>query len=253
MFFSSSSSSTIHQMSSQMINSPSNFPILHKVLPSRNPLNFSSRLHPIISSSSTQSKQEHAQASITTPPQTSTQKLNFQTLETCKLSISRYPDFQYNATGGKGTGSGYKEDTTDHDIQVSFDTQTLYIPPLQSSTTRFLGLPLPPFLRVEIIPQLLHGTINQQTGKVELQFKAKFCFSVGSVYKAPPLLVETILTSEESKGEMKSGRGQRMDGEGKCKLVGVAMVEPVNDVLMNSFLGLPTECIADLNACISIS
>lgn len=65
--------------------------------------------------------------------------------------------------------------------------------------------------------------------------------------------MDTTLTTEESKGEIKSGRGERMDGEGKCRLVGIATVEPVNDVFMNSFLGLPTECIADLNASISIS
>lgn len=89
--------------------------------------------------------------------------------------------------------------------------------------------------------------------KVDLEFKANFLFSAGSIYKAPPLLVKTVLTSEESKGTMKSGRGNRLDEEGKCRLVGVATVDPINDFLMNSFLGLPTECLADLSAVISIS
>lgn len=89
--------------------------------------------------------------------------------------------------------------------------------------------------------------------QVDLEFKAKFWFSVGSVYKAPPLLVETLLTSEESIGTKRSGRGERLDEQGKCRLVGVATVDPIDDFLMNSFLGLPTECLADMNATISFS
>lgn len=87
--------------------------------------------------------------------------------------------------------------------------------------------------------------------KVDLEFKARFLFSIGSIYKARPLLVETVLTSEESKGTVRSGRGDRLDKEGRCRLVGVATVEPINDFLMDSFLSLPTECLADLNAVIS--
>lgn len=89
--------------------------------------------------------------------------------------------------------------------------------------------------------------------QVDLEFKAKFLFSVGNLYRAPPLLVATILTSEGSRGAMKAGRGDRLGGDGRCRLVGVATVDPIDDVLMNSFLGLPTECLAELNADISLS
>lgn len=89
--------------------------------------------------------------------------------------------------------------------------------------------------------------------QVDLEFKAKFLFSVGSIYKAPPLVVETVLTSEESKGAMRNGRGERLNTEGRCRLVGVATVEPINDFLLDSFLGLPTECLADLNALIAFT
>lgn len=65
--------------------------------------------------------------------------------------------------------------------------------------------------------------------------------------------MKTVLTSEESKGTMKSERGKRLNEEGKCKLVGVATVDPIDDFLMNSFLGLPTECLAELNSMIIIS
>lgn len=88
---------------------------------------------------------------------------------------------------------------------------------------------------------------------MDLEFKGKFWFSVGKLYKAPPLLVGTVLTSEESRGTMRSGRGERLDKEGKCRLVGVATVQPIDDFFLNSFLGLPTECLAMLNAVISLS
>ncbi|KAF9617223.1 hypothetical protein IFM89_035105 [Coptis chinensis] len=154
--------------------------------------------------------------------------------------------------GGLGTGTGTKSGTFE-EISVSFDLQTLYIPPLNSATTRFLGLPLPPLLKIDIVPELFQGTIDEDTGKVDLQFKAEFWFSVGYIYKAPPLLVKTILTSEESIGTMRIGRGQRLDREGKCRLVGVATVDPIDDFFMNTFLGLPTECLAVLNATIFLS
>lgn len=88
--------------------------------------------------------------------------------------------------------------------------------------------------------------------QVDLEFMANFWFSVGSIYRAPPLLVKTVLTSEESKGTIRSGRGKGLDKEGNCRLVGVATVNPIADFLMNTFLGLPTECLADLNAVISL-
>ncbi|KAE8664007.1 pentatricopeptide repeat-containing protein [Hibiscus syriacus] len=183
-----------------------------------------------------------------------TYTISFKTLGACKLGISRYPDFEYNAVGGTGTGTASKvDDDGAGELSVDFDIETLYIPPLTTSTTKFLGLPLPPFLKIDIVPQLFQGNINQDSGKVELEFLAKFCFSVGSVYKAPPLLVKTVLTSDESRGKIRGGRGERLDEEGKCKLVGVAFVEPIHDFFMDSFLSLPTECLAKLNAVITLS
>ncbi|KAL3521493.1 hypothetical protein ACH5RR_019642 [Cinchona calisaya] len=185
--------------------------------------------------------------------------VKFESLASCKLGISVYPDFEYNAEGGRGTGTGTKstnipqKESDGSIISVDFDLNTLYIPPLTTATTRFLGLPLPPFLRIDIAPELLKGIINQETGKVELEFKAKFWFSIGKLYKAPPLLVGTVLTSEESKGTIRSGRGERLNDAGRCQLVGVATVQPIDDFFMNSFLGLPTECLAKLNVIISVS
>ncbi|KAK2366918.1 hypothetical protein P8452_55348 [Trifolium repens] len=205
--------------------------------------------------SSSEKQQKTISTTIKTPSNDKAYTISFKTKSACKLGISRYPDFEYDAEGGIGTGFSAKgtKYQDNNDILVSFDIETLYIPSLTSSTTKFLGLPLPPFLKIDIVPETFQGSINQESGKVDLEFKAKFLFSAGSIYKAPPLLVKTVLTSEESKGTIKSGRGIRLDEEGKCRLVGVATVDPIDDFIMNSFLGLPTECLAELNAVISIS
>ncbi|KAI3950225.1 hypothetical protein MKX01_037916 [Papaver californicum] len=213
---------------------------------------------PIVSSSLNQNHHEPitttTQAQAAPKSTTTVYNVNFITQKSCKLGIAIFPDFVYNADGGIGVGMGTKNETNgSNQVSINFDIQTLYIPPLNSKTTRFLGLPLPPFLKIEISPELFQGVIDEETGKVDLEFKAKFWFSVGSVYKAPPLLVETVLTSEESVGNMRKGKGERLNKEGKCRLVGVATVEPIDDFFMNTFLGLPTECLADMNATIAIS
>lgn len=183
-------------------------------------------------------------------PEPDTLSVEFRTRDGCRLGIARYPDFAYDAQGGRGVGAGRGEDGT---VLVDFDVASLYIPPMSGATTRFLGLPLPPFLKIDILPEALGGTIDRATGQVDLKFRSRFCFSVGNVYKAPPLFVDTTLTSEESRGAIRSGAGERMDDEGRCKLVGVAVVDPIDDLFMNTFLSLPTECIAYLNATISVA
>ncbi|XP_049397065.1 uncharacterized protein LOC125861022 [Solanum stenotomum] len=185
-------------------------------------------------------------------PRTATYNVDFKTYEDCKLGISRYPDFVYNAQGGTGTGTGKRIESSD-EISIDFDLEKLYIPPLTSATAKFLGLPLPPFLKIDVEPELLRGYVNQETGKVNLEFKAKFWFSVGTIYRAPPLLVDTLLTSDESKGKIRGGRGERLNEGGGCRLIGVATVEPIDDLFMNTFLSLPTECLAKMNATISFS
>ncbi|XP_010558003.1 PREDICTED: uncharacterized protein LOC104826810 [Tarenaya hassleriana] len=185
--------------------------------------------------------------------------VTFKTLGSGKLGISRYPDFEYDPQGGFGSGTAMVKKKVDGsssegELWVCFDVDTVYIPPLTSKTTKFLGLPLPPFLKIDILPEVFQGTIDLQSGKVELEFVAKFSFSAaGGIYKAAPLVVKTVMTSEESRGERKRGRGERMDVAGKCRLVGVAVVDTVDDLFLNAFLSLPTECLADLHASISLS
>lgn len=101
-------------------------------------------------------------------PKPDVYNVKFKSLEACKLGISRYPDFEYNAQGGKGSGVGKKMVGVDFngETSVDFDVKSLYIPPLTSLTTKFLGLPLPPFLKIEIVPEIFRGIINIESGKV---------------------------------------------------------------------------------------
>lgn len=71
---------------------------------------------------------------------------------------------------------------------------------------------------------------------MELEFIVKFCFMVGGgIYRVLLLVVKMVLMMEEFIGEKKRGRGERMDGEGKCRFVGVVRVEIVDGLFMNMF------------------
>ncbi|KAI3901498.1 hypothetical protein MKW92_025863 [Papaver armeniacum] len=248
-------SKTLHRMACKINSFPPSISKLFTKTPLLTSIQTKQKSFPIVSSSLSQNHQEPITTTTQTQaPKTSIYNVNFITQNSCKLGISIFPDFVYNAEGGIGVGMGTKNETNgSNEVSINFDVQTLYIPPLNSKTTTFLGLPLPPFLKIEISPELFQGIIDEETGKVNLEFKAKFWFSVGSVYKAPPLIVWTVLTSEESVGTMRKGKGERLNKEGKCRLVGVATVQPIDDFFMNTFLGLPTECLADMNATIAIS
>eukprot|EP00252_Welwitschia_mirabilis_P006488 TRINITY_DN17379_c0_g1_i1.p2 TRINITY_DN17379_c0_g1~~TRINITY_DN17379_c0_g1_i1.p2 ORF type:complete len:244 (+),score=-20.09 TRINITY_DN17379_c0_g1_i1:313-1044(+) len=177
-------------------------------------------------------------------------RIRLETLGGCALGIGRFPDFQYNGEGGAGEGVAEEEPSPVGSDRVSlqFDPCSLRIPPLDCETTRLFGLPLPPFVRVRIVPEELQGVLQRETGVVELDLAARFLLEVGRVYRPPALAVRTRLTTEVARGQRRSGMGRRMDKEGRCRLVGVATVVPTEDGLLNAFLGLPTECLADLSA-----
>lgn len=168
----------------------------------------------------------------------------------CLLGVSVYPNFRYNASGGGGRGHATLVDGDAKTVayQVHFEAGALYIPPLDTSTTKILGLPLPPFLRIAIEPLSLRGCLDVDTGRVELDFDAEFKFTVGTIYAAPPLRVTTTLTTEDSNGMLRSGRGTRRNQEGSCKLVGVARVPRVEERFLDTFLMLPTDALAELEA-----
>eukprot|EP00897_Mesotaenium_endlicherianum_P002622 jgi/Mesen1/2388/ME000157S01525 len=177
-------------------------------------------------------------------PEGSTVRLSI--LGKCGLGVSVYPDFVYNPMGGGGEGTA--TDVGDGRIFIKFDPRTVKIPAVEGSTTTLLGVPLPPPIRIDILPERLEGFIERATGKVELVFQAKFFFSTGPLYRAPPLLVDTLLTTEHSQGVTRSAQGHRLDPQGACKIVGTARVPPVDDAFLTNFLMLPADVLAALPA-----
>ena len=166
--------------------------------------------------------------------------------------------------GGGGGGGGGAAGGDNQQELLSFDPGAVSIPALDFRTTRFLGLPLPPGLRISIEPLKLSGWIRRKTGEVSLDFEARFFFTAFGLYKPPPLFVSTTLTTGEatrSKNNKSSDSGVRLSGRGRAlddasgggrggsvALSGIAVVEPVGDFFLDSFLMLPTECLAELKA-----
>ncbi|NQV11702.1 MAG: hypothetical protein HQ527_11155 [Cyanobacteria bacterium] len=169
----------------------------------------------------------------------SSDSLQLSTLAGCALVIAGYPRFRYNASGGGGLGRIGGD-------SLDFDPAGLTIPPLDWRSTRFLGLPLPPGLRIAIEPERLAGSLDAETGAVTLQFTARFLFTVGSLYRAPVLLVDTELTSGALTSRRHRRSGQALAADGTALLVGVATIEPCGEAWLDRFLGLPDEALAVL-------
>jgi hypothetical protein len=82
----------------------------------------------------------------------------------CGLGVSRFPDFVYNAEGGGG--SGHAIQLPDGCWQVKFEASDINIPTVGYETTTLMGVPLPPPLRIDVIPETLEGIIDKASGKV---------------------------------------------------------------------------------------
>ncbi|KAJ9527556.1 hypothetical protein QJQ45_025831 [Haematococcus lacustris] len=82
---------------------------------------------------------------------------------------------------------------------------------------------------------------------MELQFDANFVFSAGPLYTAPPLVVRTLLTTEDTQGTFRKATGQRIVGS-LVKLVGTATVDKTGDLFLDNFLLLPTDALAIMSA-----
>lgn len=171
--------------------------------------------------------------------------VTLKTLSDCKLAVAVYPTFDYNASGGGGVGT--VRECEDGRLFVSFDATNLVIPPINTSSTKVLGVSLPPPLQIEIVPQILQGMIDPQTGVAELEFLAQFKFRAGSLYTAPPLSIKTVLTTEHADGKLRHGRGKRLR-DNKLVLTGVARVPRTGDDFLDKFLTLPTDALAVLSA-----
>ncbi|GMH29545.1 hypothetical protein Nepgr_031388 [Nepenthes gracilis] len=180
-------------------------------------------VHKVITLSSPTSHNQNPRkraAHIAPASKTGTQSVRIKTLDGCKIGISNYT-FEYNAIGGGGTGYVTKDEDgrLNESVYISFDQKTVHIPPVNSATATVYGWPFPPFMSIEIVPETLQGNINEKSGKVDFKLKANFWFSIGNGYKAPPLMVETVLTSEESQGMKRRTRGRRLNRDGKCRLL----------------------------------
>ena len=165
------------------------------------------------------------------------------TLAGCGLAIGGYPRFRYDATGGGGVGQLEPPDASGWQA-LEFDPAALQIPPLEGRTTRVLGLPLPPGLVIAVAPERLAGRLDPVSGLLQLRFQARFRFRIGSLYRAPDLLIDTELSTEPLRSHRHGVAGRRLDAAGMALLVGVATVDPSGDPWLDRFLGLPDEALA---------
>jgi len=171
--------------------------------------------------------------------------MQLKSLKGCRLTIGSYPPFSYNASGGGGKGTllTSKENNI---LYLSFASETFSIPPLTSQSAKFLFLPFPPGLKIEISMDKLEGTIDKNSGEVLFKFESKFIFSIGAMIKFPNLVVKTSLTSGKVKGELHKGEGLVLQKNGKTTLVGISIIPPTGNQILDTFLGLPNEALAEL-------
>ncbi len=169
--------------------------------------------------------------------------LQLSTLADCGLTIAGYPRFRYDARGGGGNAQ-LGPPRSDGLRPLSFPAAGLRIPPLDWRSTRVLGLPLPPGLSIAIEPEELEGIIDPASGSLALNFRARFLFRVGSLYRAPALLVATQLVTGEVSSRRHQRCGQRLSADGMALLVGVATIQPSGEAWLDRFLGLPDEALA---------
>ena len=163
----------------------------------------------------------------------------------CALAIGPFPRFRYDARGGGGLGLT-TEPRAEGWQELVFDPAGLRIPALSSRTTRMLGLPLPPGLRIVIAPERLEGRWHPPSGTVELTFLARFQLLVADRRVAPDLIVATRLSTEAAEGRRHQVSGTPLDARGRGVLVGIASVPPTGEGWLDRFLRLPDEALAVL-------
>ena len=172
--------------------------------------------------------------------------MQLKSLEGCLLKIGKYPPFTYNAYGGGGEASLLPNQDKNL-LHISFSSEAFSIPPLTSKTTRFLSLPLPPGVKIKMSMHRLEGTIDKDSGEVLLQFESKFLFSIGAIVKFPALIVKSLLTTGKVKGKLHEGEGLVLQNNCTTKLVGISIIPKTNNTILDTFLGLPNEALAELN------
>ena len=171
--------------------------------------------------------------------------MQLKSLKGCRLTIGSFPPFSYNASGGGGQGT-LLSSKNKNIFYLSFSSKTFSIPPLTSKTTKFLSLPLPPGLKIEMFMDRLEGTINKNSGEIFFKFESKFVFRIGTLFKFPNLLVKSSLNTGVVKGKSHKAKGLVRQKNGKTKLVGVSIIPPTGNKILDTFLGLPNEALAEL-------
>ncbi len=171
--------------------------------------------------------------------------MQMNSLEGCRLTIGSYPPFTYNAYGGGGKATLIPSQKNNL-LNISFSSKTFSIPPLTSKTTKFLSLPLLPGLKIEMSMDQLTGTIDKKSGEVLLNFKSRFLFSIGPMINFPELIVNSLLKTGKVKGKLHEGEGLVLQKNGRTKLVGVSIIPKTGNKILDTFLGLPNEAIAEL-------
>ena len=171
--------------------------------------------------------------------------MQLKSLEGCRLKIGNYPPFTYNAYGGGGEAT-LLPNQKNNLLHISFSSKTFSIPPLTAKTTRFLSVPLPPGFKIDMSMDHLGGTINENSGEVLLNFESKFLFTIGALLKFPALTVKTILKTGKVKGTIHEGEGYPLQSNGTTKLVGISTIPKTGNKILDTFLDLPNEALAEL-------
>ena len=172
--------------------------------------------------------------------------MKLESLDNCELYIGNYPKFLYDASGGGG--NAIMGDKSMSGLRtIKFYPTSFIIPPLNFHTTKILGLPMPPGLKIDISVQKLSGVIDESRGTVSLEFESNFTFSILSLIKAPKLLIKTSLSTNNVIGKFVEVKGATINRNRKATLVGMALVEPTGNKFLDKFLDLPNQAIAKLN------
>ncbi len=171
--------------------------------------------------------------------------MQLRSLEGCRLKIGKYPLFTYNAYGGGGPAELIPNQKNNL-LHIRFSTSSFSIPPLTSKTTRFLCFPFPPGFKIEMSMDQLEGTIDKNSGEVLLELESKFLFSIGAWLKFPNLIVKTLLTTGKVKSKLHEEEGLLLQKNGRTKLVGIAIIPKTGNKILDTFLCLPNEALAEL-------